>query len=196
MKVNKVFLFLCVFLTAHADVNTPPKFSNYPVNIKHGAFVEEVDFSDRQEMYSEKWKKLMRNSILNPVNFSGHYGIYISKNGELPEECGDDGWVCGWIIDKINGKKVSELPAFNGNTKYYSIIDNGTLSPDLFDAEFYATSSMLWIRGQNIPANGKAGEDRCANVAYDFKSDLFVKLFSGECEIELGSIPNADHNLP
>lgn len=198
MKVNKVFLFLCMFLflTAHAGVNTPPKFSSYPVNINHGTFVEKVNFSDRQEMYSEKWKKLMKNSILNPVNFSGHYVIYISKKGELPEECGDDGWVCGWIIDKINGKIVSELPAFNGNTKYYSIIDNGTPSPDLFDAEFYATSSMLWIRGQNIPANGKVGEDRCANVAYDFKSDLFIKLFSGECEIDVGSVPNADHNLP
>lgn len=198
MKVNKAFLFLCMFLflTAHADVNTPPNFSSYPVSLNQGAFVDDVNFSDQQEKYSEKWKKLMRKSILNPVNFSGHYVVYISKNGELPEECGDDGWVCGWIIDKINGKIISELPAFNGNTKYYSIIDNGTPSPDLFDAEFYSTSSMLWIRGQNIPANGKAGEERCANVAYDFKSDLFIKLFSGECEIDIGSISNVDHNLP
>lgn len=198
MKVNKVFLFFPMFLLliAHAEENTPPKFSSYPVNIEHSTFVEKVNFSDRQKMYSEKWKKLMRNSILKPVNFSGHYVIYISKLGELPEECGNDGWVCGWIIDKINGKVISELPAFNGNTKYYSIIDNGTPSPDLFDAEFYATSSMLWIRGQNIPANGKAGEDKCANVAYDFKSDLFIKLFSGNCEIDAGSASNADHILP
>lgn len=198
MKTYKTpaFMLLFIFLSVHAADNPPPNFSSHSVNISSGPFVKNVNFSKQQNSYSAKWKKLMQNAVLKPVNFSGYYVIYISTKGELPEECGDDGWVCGWIIDKLSGKVVSELPTFNGNTKYYSIIDYGTPSPDLFDAEFYAKSSMLWIRGQNIPAHGRTGDVRCANVAYDFKSDLFIKLFSGECEIDGSSVSNADHNLP
>lgn len=52
--------------------------------------------------------------LLKPVNFSGHYRVIISKNGTLPQDCGND----GWIIDRLTGEIVSELPEFNGNTKY------------------------------------------------------------------------------
>lgn len=198
MMVNKRILFvLFIFVfSGFAAENTLPQFSDYPVNLFFGSFAEKINLSNQQKNYSMKWKELIQNALLRPVNFSGHYVIYISKKGELPEECGNDGWVCGWVIDKINGKVVSELPDFNGNTKYYSTIDNGTRSPDLFDAEFYVKSSMLWVRGQNIPKNGKGNEGRCANTAYNFKANTFIKLFSGKCEVDVGSDPDADHYLP
>lgn len=198
MKVNKkiLFVFSVFVFPVFAAENNTPQFSDYPVNLFFDSFAKKINLSKQQKSYSSKWKGLIQNALLRPANFSGHYVIYISQKGELPEECGNDGWVCGWIIDKINGKVVSELPYFNGNTKYYSTIDNGTPSPDLFDVEFYAKSSMLWVRGQNIPENGKVNESRCANTAYNFKKNIFIKLFSGKCEVDVGSDPNADHYLP
>jgi len=80
--------------------------------------------------------------------------------------------------------------------KYFSTIDNGTPSPDEFEVEFYAKSSMLWIKGQNTPANRKNGEPKCANATYKFISNLFVKLNSGKCEVDVGSDPYADPYLP
>ncbi|EBF0273822.1 hypothetical protein DB992_06005 [Salmonella enterica] len=198
MKVNKILLcFYCFcFFSVFAAENNIPQFSDYPVNLFFDSFAKKINLSNQQKNYSLKWKESIQNALLKPANFSGHYVIFISKKGELPEECGNDGWVCGWIIDKINGEVVSELPNFNGNTKYYSTIDNGTPSPDLFDVEFYVKSSMLWVRGQNTPINEELGEVRCANTAYNFKSNLFVKLFSGKCAVDVGSDPYADHYLP
>lgn len=198
MKVIKIasFFYLSLFFSAYAISNEIPQFSDYPVNISSGPFAKKLSLSNQQKNYSSKWKNIMQGELLKAVNFSGHYTIYISKKGEFPEECGSNGWVCGWIIDKTNGKVVSELPSFNGNTKYFSTIENGTPSPDLFDVEFYANSSMLWIGGQNIPANGIQEEIRCANTAYNFRINLFIRLFSGKCEVDIGDDPNADHYLP
>ncbi|EOI5715219.1 hypothetical protein ACMS0D_001487 [Cronobacter turicensis] len=107
----------------------------------------------------------MQQQLLKPVNYAGHYRIYISKPGQFLKDCGDDGWVCGWVIDKRTGYIISTLPIFNGNFKYYSTIDNGTPSPDEFAAVFYPDSTMLLIYGATKPLDG-SGEIKCQNILY------------------------------
>lgn len=207
MNITKFFLcfFLILAFFAHAASDEDDEndesyyildFSVYKVNISTGPFAKKLDLSAQQKKYSAKWKDVMQTALLQPVNFAGHYSFYISRYAEIPEECGDDRWVCGWIIDKTNGKVVSELPLFNENTKYFSTVDNGTPSIELFDTIFYPNSSMLWVRGQNIPAEGKSGDSRCANTIYNFDSGLFTKLTSGECELDTGSDEDGNHYLP
>lgn len=198
MKVAKItLLFLLTFIPSACVVGKEmPHFKDYTVFISPGPFAKKIIFSNEQKNNSSKWKIIMQRELMKVVNFSGHYVVYISRKGEFPEECGNNGWVCGWIIDKNSGRVVSELPSFNGNTRYFSTIDNGTPSPDQFNIEFYAKSSMLWISGQNIPVNGSANEVRCANTAYNFNMDSFVKLFSGKCEVDTGNDVNADRYLP
>jgi len=106
-----------------------------------------------------------------------------------------DGYVDGLLIKKT-GKWFQNYQSSMAIQKYFSTIDNGTPSPDEFEVEFYAKSSMLWIKGQNTPANRKNGEAKCANATYKFISNLFVKLNSGKCEVDVGSDPYADPYLP
>lgn len=111
--------------------------------------------------------------------------MYLSWNGELPNECGDDRWVCGWILDKNTGEVISTLPEFNGNTAYFSYNDNGTPRPDEFSPIFYPNSSMLWITGTNVPAKGN-GNDECSIITYNFKENQFTPLLHAECEVDRG----------
>lgn len=132
----------------------------------------------------------MQKELNEKVNFAGHYRIYVSRDGELPIDCGVEGWVCGWVIDKNSGSVVSELPIFNGNSSYYSIIDNGTPSPDCFSIEYYPNSNLLWLNGENVPKY-KLGEisftdKKCANNAYLFIENKFFINYKGECEIDRG----------
>ncbi|TDN54840.1 hypothetical protein EC843_101898 [Buttiauxella sp. JUb87] len=191
-----ICLFSVVIFTAYAGVNNNPQFSDFPVTVSTGHFVSKMDVSVEQEHHTDKWKQYIQKELIKPVNFSGHYRIIMSRNGELPQDCGNDGWVCGWIVDKLTGKIISELPEFNGNTKYYSTIDNGTPSPDSFDVEHHSNSSMIWVSGQNAPAKGKQGEAKCANTAYNFKDNEFIKLVSSRCEVDVGDDANADPYLP
>jgi len=160
-----------------------------------GPFAKKLMINNEQ-VHTDKWKKFIESEISKPVNLSSHYRIAIIKNGKLPQDCGSNEWVCGWAIDKLSGEVISELPKFNGNTKYFSTIDNGTPSPDLFDAEYYPNSSMIWGSGQNIPEENKYGEARCANAAYNFKSNIFSILTFSRCEIDIGSDESADSYLP
>lgn len=197
VKVKMLVILISVFSSfAYAGGNINPKFSEFPTTVSSGPFVKKIALNAEQEHQSTKWKKYIQTELLKPVNFSGHYRLVISKDGVLPQDCGNDGWVCGWVIDKLTGKVNSELPEFNGNTKYYSTIENGTPSPDFFDLEYYPNSSMIWISGQNIPTENKQGEARCANSAYNFKDELFVKLVSSRCEIDVGDDSTAEPYLP
>lgn len=184
--------FSVIAFYSHAD--NDPQFSDFPATVSSGPFIKILSLNDKQD-HTEKWNEFIQSELLKPVNFSGHYRVAISKNGKLPQDCGNDGWVCGWIIDKLSGVVISELPEFNDNTKYFSTIDNGTPSPDLFDIEIYPNSSMIWISGQNTPKNKKDADVRCANTAYEFNNN-FIKLMSGRCEVDVGGDSNADHYLP
>lgn len=197
MKFNKLCLSFISLLTfyVYADAGYNPQFSDFNVAVSTGPFVKKL-LLENEPAHSDKWKKMLGAEILKPVNYDSHFRVVLIKNGELPLDCGEKGWVCGWVIDKLSGEVVSELPEFNGNTKYFSTIDNGTPSPDLFDIEFYPNSSMLWIAGQNTPRNNKADEAKCANTAYNFKNNKFTKLISARCEVDVGSDTSADPYLP
>ncbi|WP_156365636.1 hypothetical protein [Erwinia sp. Leaf53] len=195
-KIKKVPFFLLVISFATvAERDVKYKFSDFHVREFLGGFSDRIRLSDTEKHYSKKWKNYVQSELIKPVNFSGHYRVAISKNGELPQECGNKGWVCGWVLDKLSGRVVSELPMFNDNTKYFLTIDNGTPLPDLFFAEFYPNSSMIRVSGQNRPKK-KAGIIRCANSAYEFKNEIFTNLDSGRCVIDVGSDMNADKFLP
>ena len=132
----------------------------------------------------------MQQELVKPVNFAGHYRLYLSKNGELPKECGDDRWVCGWIIDKTTGQVMSELPEFNGNHAYYSYHDNGTPVSEDFAPDFYPDSTMLWMNGDTVPSSGK-GDEQCNYIAYNFKNNTFKTLEIGEeCVVDHGDDPD------
>lgn len=190
MQVNKIkgilFFLALVAGAAKADV---PQFGDFDIQKSSGPFAHALSLTDQQKMFSEKWQRIMQRELKKSVNFAGHYRVYLSWNGELPKECGDARWVCGWILDKHTGEIVSTLPEFNGNTSYFSYNDNGTPKPDEFAPIFYSDSTMLWIAGSNIPAKGE-GDDRCAIITYNFKSNKFIPVFRGECEVDHGDDPN------
>ncbi|MGE4802448.1 hypothetical protein AB8989_18950 [Yersinia hibernica] len=190
MKASKLFLFLIAFspLSVFSEEINVPEFKDNKVEINKGLFSKRITLTQTQQNYSSKWKDIMQKELTEKVNFAGHYRLYISKGGVLTKECGVNGWVCGWIIDKRNGEVISELPLFNENTNYYSTIDNGTPSPDPFFIEFYPDSNLIWINGENIPkskvGNISYSDKKCSNNAYVFKENHFNKIFSGECKME------------
>ena len=197
MKIANTILTLLFFSISSHGAENVPQMSDYKVRVNNCPFVKTLEIPPKFIDYSEKWKQVMQQELQKEVNFAGHYRVHLSKNGELPKECGDRAWVCGWIIDKLTGEIVSQLPKFNNNTKYYAIISNGTRSPDQFSIEFYAISSLIWISGQNHPEHGKFGlNEHCANVAYEFKENKFIKIFSGLCERDTGEDQDAAHFLP
>ncbi|NHV08876.1 hypothetical protein G9X43_04860 [Cronobacter turicensis] len=129
----------------------------------------------------------MQKQLVEKVNFAGHYRLYISDHGEFPEDCGINSWVCGWIIDKEAGKVITEFPLFNGNTKYYSTIENNTPSPDPFLTEFYANINLIWVNGENIPAKKigriSPGGNKCSNNTYVFNGGIYSIVFRGNCAV-------------
>lgn len=186
-KIKNVLLLLSLAVgVARADA---PQFGDFSVKKSAGPFAHQLSLTEQQKKFSSKWQQIMQQELNKPVNFSGHYRIYLSWNGELPKECGDARWVCGWILDKKTGEVVSTLPEFNGNTAYFSYNDNGTPRPDEFAPGYYPTSTMLWITGSNIPAKGE-GDGKCAIITYNFKGNKFIPIFRGECEVDHGDDPN------
>jgi len=183
---NFLFIFMCfTSVFSYANNSDGPQFSDYPIKISAGPFASKLYLTKDQLQATNKWISFMQKELVESVNFSGHYRIYISKNGQFLKECGNDGWVCGWIIDKITGRVVSTLPLFNGNAKYHSTTNNGTPSPDDFDITFYSNSAMMLIYGENSPPN-EASSIKCANTLYIFRDNVFSKILSTECEIDRG----------
>lgn len=187
MESNKsIFILVTLLLfTTLSKSEQIPTFDGNKVLLSQGPFAKSLSLTNEQIKNSESWKNIIHKELLKEVNFAGHYRIFISKRGEFPSECGVDGWVCGWIIDKSNGHVVSELPMFNGNTKFYSTIDNNTPSPTLFSIEFYPMSNLLWLNGENVPRNKLKNisykDVKCVNNAYIFRDDKFSLEFTGEC---------------
>lgn len=188
MKYNNILLGFTLLISAcsaFADKDHP-QFSDYPVVVSKGPFAKQIVLSTEQQNYTDKWKQIMQRELTKPVNFAGHYRLYLSWNGELPKECGDDRWVCGWVIDKTSGEIVSELPEFNGNTHYRPYHDNGTPAPEEFMPEFYPKSSMIWINGNTAPLSN-IYDLKCRNIAYSFDHSKFITVLdAGECEVDHG----------
>ncbi|WP_137761784.1 hypothetical protein [Nissabacter sp. SGAir0207] len=193
MKCNNIllsFVLLSSACSVLADKGNP-QFSDYPVAVSKGPFAKKIALSANQQKYTEKWKQTMQRELAKPVNFSGHYRLYLSWNAELPKECGDERWVCGWVIDKTSGKIISELPEFNGNHAYFSYNDNGTPVPEDFMPEFYPKSSMIWIEGSNVPSSGKI-DNKCENIAYMFDGLKFITVLdAGKCKVDYGDDQDA-----
>ncbi|EPE7488826.1 hypothetical protein ACSMAF_000844 [Cronobacter universalis] len=154
MRFNKILAntFLTISFSILAGEMKISNFSEYTVQLSKGPFAKKINLTSEQKTKSNDWKKIMQKQLVEKVNFAGHYRLYISDHGELPEDCGINGWVCGWVIDKETGRVITELPLFNGNTEYYSTIENNTPSPDPFFTEFYANSNLIWVNGENVPA--------------------------------------------
>lgn len=186
-KFKMLLLVLSVLFVKNTEAGTP-QFADFNVEKSIGPFAKVLSLTEKQKAFTDKWQRIMQHELSKPVNFSGHYRLYLSWNGELPKECGDERWVCGWILDKQTGEIVSTLPEFNGNTAYFSYNDNGTPHPDELSPIFYPDSSMLWIAGTNIPAEG-GGNDECSIITYNFKRNQFVPLVHGECEVDRGDDP-------
>ncbi|EPN1620426.1 hypothetical protein ACTV1I_002756 [Cronobacter dublinensis] len=185
MKINKFIIMILMPFFSMAVDNGALQFSDFPVKVSVGPFEKKIIFDDIYSNGSEKWKSSMQQQLLEPVNYAGHYRIYISKPGQFQKDCGDDGWICGWIIDKKTGHIISTLPVFNGNFKYHSTIDNGTPSPDDFSAVFYQGATVLLIYGATKPLHGN-GEIKCQNILYNIQEDKFIRLLSSDCDIDNG----------
>lgn len=182
MRAEKYLIMSTIFLFQWASALHAGelRFSDYSVTMTSGPFANQILLTKKQKTYSEKWQKIMSKELGEPVNFAGHYRLYLSWGGEFPDECGSERWVCGWIVDKITGEIISTLPEFNGNTAYFTYSDNGTPSPDKFQPIFHPNSSMLWMEGTNLPAK-KGGSEKCGIAIYNFRNNQFTPLFKGEC---------------
>lgn len=188
MKHRKILLGFVLLISAcsvFADKNNP-QFSDYSVSISKGPFAKKIALSLDQKNYTDKWQQAMQRELMKPVNFAGHYRLYLSWNGELPAECGDERWVCGWIIDKNTGTIVSELPGFNGNTHYRPYHANGTPVSEEFEPGFYPDSAMLWMNGNTAPLSN-LDDLKCEYRVYVFKKNEFSLIGQGyPCDVDNG----------
>ena len=129
----------------------------------------------------------MQKEFTKPINFAGHYRLYIAYEEVFKRECGAEGWICGWVIDKKTGKIVAGLPWFNGSRTYISYIDTGSPVPDNLEIEFYPNSSIIYIYGENVTDKenilpGEKAKVKCGNIYWEFKNDKYEQLFFAECE--------------
>ena len=164
-----------------------PEHEKYPVKVSKGPFVKKLQLTEKEKKNSAKWKKKLQQELAKPVNFSGHYRLYINHDEIYEKECIGDSWVCGWVIDKHTGKIVAELPEFNYSRAYHVYTDNGSPVPDDLVVEFYPNSSIIYIYGENIPykedvPRGEKAEMKCGNIYWEFKNDKYEQLFFAECE--------------
>jgi len=162
MRYSKsVIALLILFLSAtysvivNSEVSFDPQFYNFEVKVKSGPYAKNILLNSEQEKFSTKWKRAMQEQLDKPVNFSGHYRLHTAFGGQ-GMECMKDNWVCGWVIDKLTGKVVSELP---------------------IEIDAYKDSTMLVITGQAIPATSDATDSPiCKSVIFNFEGNKFVKI--------------------
>lgn len=184
MRYSKsVIALLILFFSAtysfivNSEVSFDPQFSNFEVKVKSGPYAKNILLNSEQENFSSKCKRAMQEQLYKPVNFSGHYRLYIAFGGQ-GIECMKDNWVCGWVIDKLTGKVVSGLPKDdNGSNVYADVGDNGTPVGLIFEIDAYKDSTMLIITGQSIPATSDATDSPiCKSIIFNFEDNKFVKL--------------------
>lgn len=193
MKVNKklsYFLLLSISFFVFGGTQS----GDYHVKENHGPYAKKVILSDMQNSYSSNWKHIMQSELLEPVNFAGHYRLYVDYGENLPNECDSARPLCGWIIDKITGKVVSKLPEFistendmshpsvaQGCAVYSSEDDNAPPSTGAASnfPFFYRNSTLLWMNGSLLPASNP-NDDKCEYQIYNLEGNKFQIIGKGD----------------
>lgn len=192
----KIMLLACasiwICLTAAAQTEEPslPVFSDYRATVSMGPFSKTLTLTVKQKSYSDRWKKKASEELNSPVNFAGKYRLF-TYDGLNGKECSNGG-VCGWVVDKLSGQIVSELPAVGDSNVYNQIGDNGTPTGIDFNALFKKDSTLLSLTAQTIPkkmvldTNGYPTRPPCETNYYKFESDKFTKIFEDKngCNID------------
>ncbi|WP_137761786.1 hypothetical protein [Nissabacter sp. SGAir0207] len=179
MGKNKYITFsllfsLCPFLT-------DARSAENPVQISKGPFAQSVSLNPEQENYSSWWKKQIKSQLNKPVNFAGHYRLFVTSGGH-GSECLHDYWVCGWVIDKLTGKVVATLPRSpEGGDSYVEAVDDGTSTGLKFKYTAEGDSKELTIQGRaaNAPLqhdNGDFAVPKCRLITYRFNGSGFDTL--------------------
>lgn len=167
---------------ADLHVKVVPEFKYYPSDIDKGPFTTRLDLSSEQEKYSSHWKKITNNELKKPVNFAGHYRIYTDDKSNGNECLDHQGGVCGWVIDKILGTVVAQLPAVAGTNVYQQVADNGTPTGEDFRIDTRKNSYLMILTGQAIPQkiehdeNGIPITNPCQTTYYILKNSQFSKV--------------------
>jgi len=179
---------ICTYsVLALANKTSNPQFSGFQINVSTGSFAANMHFEREQQLYSQTWKQSIQHELNKPVNFAGHYRIYTTVGGH-GNECQNEAWVCGWIIDKFTGEIVSRLPKdTNGSSVYANVGNNGTPVGYPFKIDAYKDSTMVVITGQSIPFyRGMNDNPMCKSAVYNFKNNKFEKLVesSDGCKID------------
>lgn len=193
MKVNKTLL--CFLLLSISSLTYGvPQVNSYKISVSHGPFAKDLSLSSIQQGYTSKWRLIMQQQLAEQVNYAGHYRLYVGYGEDLPNECGSDRPLCGWIIDKITGQVVSELPEFISNANdmrhpskeqgcavYSPGADNDPPPPGAMAdfPIFYRDSSLLWING-SLSSAPNPNDDKCEYQIYDFKGDKLKNLGKGD----------------
>ncbi|WP_261640579.1 hypothetical protein [Erwinia mallotivora] len=192
MLTSRTFTYLlsgltCLMIPAtHATelhVADMPQFKDYPADINKGPFSNKLDLSGEQEKYSRHWKKITKNELKEPVNFAGHYRIYTDDKSSGNECLDHQGGVCGWVIDKLSGKIVAQLPAVAGTNVYQQVADNNTPVGEDFRIDTQKSSSLMILTGQAIPQkieyndNGIPITNPCQTTYYILENEEFSKVF-------------------
>lgn len=179
MKKNKnmyswLFFLLCSFQVGARSIDNS-------VRISEGPFAQAISLNSEQETYSNWWKKEINVQLSKPVNFAGHYRLYVTTGGH-GSECLHDYWVCGWVLDKLTGKVVSTLPRSpEGGDSYIEAVDDGTPTGLKFKFTTQKNSAELTIQGRaaNAPLqrdNGDYETPECRLITYKFNGNDFDVL--------------------
>lgn len=200
-RTSRIFSYLlsgvaCLMLpfvnAAELHVKGIPEFKDYPADINKGPFATRLDLSSEQAKYSSHWKKITSSELKEPVNFGGHYRIYTDDKSSGNECLDHQGGVCGWVIDKLSGKVVSQLPAVAGTNVYQQVADNGTPVGEDFRIDTQKSSYLMILTGQAIPQKIEHDENGipitypCKTTYYILKNNQFSKMFENNqgCSVD------------
>lgn len=90
--------------------------------------------------------------------------------------------MCGWVIDKLSGTVVVQLPAVAGTNVYQQVADNGTPVGEDFRIDTRKSSYLMILTGQAIPQkiehdeNGIPITNPCQTTYYILKNNQFSKV--------------------
>lgn len=188
MGKNKNISFCLFFLLC--SVMADARSIESAVYISEGPFAQSVSLNSEQETYSSWWKKQINLQLNKPVNFAGHYRLFVTSGGH-GSECLHDYWVCGWVIDKLTGKIVATLPRSpEGGNSYVEAVDDGTSTGLKFKYTAKESSAELTIQGRaaNAPLQSENGDfeaPECRLITYRFNGSDFdtVNEMSNGCNL-------------
>lgn len=192
----KFFLLICFSLlssfaaSVQAGVQMLPTFADYSVAVSIGPFSKSLVLTNEQRAFSDRWIETAKKELNEKVNFAGHYRFF-SYDGINGKECSNGG-VCGWVIDKISGQVISELPAVGDSNIYNQVGDNGTPTGIDFNASFKKNSLLFSLTAQTIPKkiatdnNGYPTRPPCETNYYKFENDKFINVFEDKngCNVD------------